>query len=143
MNSHAQVRKALPWAGVLWRFVFVCLLVFATYNPSWYTLTAWILTSGDAVSARVLVAFVLAVLWLIVLRFSMQGLGNFGGFLVLLALVIIALLEQKYRVLTSLDAFMLTNALLVIFSAVVTTGLALSYWIRQSTGQSPVVKHPP
>lgn len=143
MNSHGQVRKVLPWLGVLWRYLLVCLLVFATYNPSYYTLTAWILTSGDPISARVLAAFVLGVAWFIVLRFSLQGLGNFGGFLVALALLIIALLEQKYRVLAALDGFMLTVALLMIFSAVVTTGLTLSYWIRQATGQSPVVKHPP
>lgn len=141
--SYGKARLYLPWRGVLWRFVLVSFVVLATWNPSHYTLTAWLLTSPVAPSLRLLVAFALALVWLVLLRFAYHGIGRFGLYLLLSAATIVALVSSQYRLLDGLGGFVLALLALGAVAVALTFGLVKAFWLRAITGQSPVVKTPP
>jgi len=143
VNSYAQVRLRLPWRGVLWRFVVVCYLVFATYNPSHYSLTLWAVSGASQIGLRTFVLFCLALAWLIVLRLSLQGLGRLGAFYVASAFFVLYLIGNRLDLDLSVSPFLLIVMAELLFAAVITFGLVFSYWVRQACRQSPIVKHPP
>lgn len=143
MKSHGNVRRKLPLASVLARFLFVAFLVFATFNPSYYSILTWIVSSPSLLSIKALIAFALALCWLIVLRLSLAGLGWFGLAYVVGAFVILALLELQFEWLRLFSDYTLLLLVQLAVAIVLTFGLVFSYWVRQASGQSPVVKRPP
>ena len=143
MISHAQVRRQLPFRGVAARYVLVCFLVFATYNPSNYSLFVWLLSGHAPTSVKMFAAASAAILWVVLLRIAFSGLRGFGFFALALLAIIVALLEWEYQLLANLSRFTLFFLLQLAVATAISFGLLLSYWVRQSAGQSPVVKHPP
>ncbi len=143
MHSYAQVRLKIPLWGIVARFLLVALLTFGVYNPSSFTITAWLVTSDANTAVRTLIAISIVIIWLVVLRVSLAGLGRFGAFLVACLLVIFGIVELNMRLLSSMSPFVLIVLGQLFFCAVITFGLVLSYFIRQLTGQSQVVKIPP
>lgn len=141
--SYAQVRRKLPLSSLVLRLVLVAFIVFATINPSKYTVTTWILVSPAPLSVRLLVAFSLAAVWVFILRVAYQGLRSVGYFLVFLIFVCLGLLDYQFEFLSKLDGPAFTLAMLIVLIVVLTLGLIGSYLVRGFTGQSPVVKHPP
>lgn len=143
MSSYAQVRRTLSWTSVLARFLLVSYLVFATYNPSNYSLLTWILSGVSNWSVRLFLLFSLGLAWLIILRLSFQGLGRLGAFFIACALFLLFLTEARFGFLADLPRFQLLIVVELLVAVFITFGLVLSYWVRQASGQSPIVKHPP
>ena len=141
--SYAVVRRKLPWWGLVSRFLVPCFLVFATYNPSYYSLTTWIISDVSNPSVRLFLGFSLFVCWIIVLRISFAGLDRLAWFFVMSFIIILALLELEFQLLGSLQSFTLILLLELLAAAVLAFGLVQSYWVRAVAGQSPVVKTPP
>ncbi len=141
--SYAQVRKKLPFSSVVLRTLLVMFLVFATVNPSKYTLTTWVIASDAPLSVRLLVAFTIFAVWIAVLRIAWQGLRAFGFILVLLVLVILGLLEVQFGIIDQLSGVGLNLAILFTVVGLISLGIVGSYFVRGISGQSPVVKTPP
>lgn len=141
--SYAQVRKSLPLKSFVLRILLVATLVFATVNPSKYTLTTWLLASSAPLSVRIFIAFALFAVWIVILRIAWQGLRAFGFSIVLCIGVLLVLLEIRFDFLRGLSGFSLSLVVLCLLTAVTSLGLVGSYLVRGLSGQSPVVKHPP
>ncbi len=143
MKNHATIRRKLPLASVAARFLFTAFLVFATFNPSHYSIVTWIIGGSSSLSVKAFVAFALALLWLIVFRISLAGLGWLGLAYVGLAGLVLALLHAQFGVLHQVSGYALVLAVELAIAVVLTFGLVFSYWVRQASGQSAVVKNPP
>jgi hypothetical protein len=143
MKSHASVRRNLPLASVAARFLLMAFLVFATFNPSYYSLSTWILSGSSPPSVKACVAFGLILTWLIVLRMVLSGLLLLGRIYVGMALLVLALLAAQYGVPRTFSMRLLVLLAELGLSAFLTFGLVFSYWVRQASGQSAVVKNPP
>ncbi len=143
MKNHASVRRKLPLASILARFLLVAFLVFATFNPSYYSILTWLLSDFSHPSVKALIAFGLALTWLIVLRISFAGLGRLGWTYVGLAILVLTLLEAQFALLRPFSTYLLVVMSELALAVVLTFGLVLSYWVRQASGQSAVVKTPP
>lgn len=143
MKSHANVRRKLPWPGVLARCLLTTSLVFLTFNPSYYSISTWLLSKSSMLSVKAFAAFALALLWLIVLRISLAGLGRLGLAYIALSLLILALIEAQFSFLSFFSAYALLLLVELGLALTLALGLVFSYWVRQASGQSPVVKRPP
>ena len=141
--SYAVVRRKLPWWGLVSRFLVPCFLVFATYNPSYYSLTTWIMSDVSNPSVRLFLGFSLLVCWIIILRVSLAGLDRLAWYFVMSFVIIVVFLELEFRVLANLQSFTLILLLELLAATVLAFGLVQSYWVRAIAGQSPVVKTPP
>ncbi|MFZ9128855.1 MAG: DUF6524 family protein, partial [Pseudomonadales bacterium] len=116
--SYAQVRKKLPLTSFVLRIFLVAALVFATVNPSKYTLTTWLLASSAPMSVRIFLAFSLFAVWMAILRIAWQGLRAFGFSLVLIISVFFGLLEVQFELLRGLSEFSLSLLTLCAVTAV-------------------------
>ncbi len=141
--SHAVVRRKLPWWGVAGRFLLACFLVFATYNPSYYSLATLIVSDVSNPSARLFLGFCLLLAWIIILRVSLAGLDRLAWYAVLSFIVILGLLEIEFQLFRTLNSFTAILLLELLVAGILAFGLIQSYWVRSIAGQSPVVKHPP
>ncbi|MEJ6641404.1 MAG: DUF6524 family protein [Octadecabacter sp.] len=70
--------------GVVLRWLFAFLLLAATYNPTDWNFTRWVMASGgDMMSVAVLGSLLLIVGYIIYLRATMRSIGPIGMLLVL------------------------------------------------------------
>jgi len=143
MKNYGLVRRNLPLASVAARFLLVAFLVFATVNPSHYSILTWIVSGSAILTAKAVIAFGLALAWLILLRISLAGLGWLGLAYVGLAFLVLALLEAQFKLLHLFSSFTLVIMAELALAIVLTFGLVFSYWVRQASGQSAIVKTPP
>lgn len=143
MKSHASVRRNLPLASVAARFLLMAFLVLATFNPSYYAVSTWILGGSGLTSVKLMVGFGLMLTWLIVLRIVLGGLGGLGIVYLLTATIVLALLAAQFGLPRGLSTFTLMLVAELGLAAALTFGLVFSYWVRQASGQSAVVKNPP
>ena len=142
MKNHASVRKKLPLASVAARFLLVAFFVFATLNPSYYSLLTWIFSGFSLLSAKAFIAFGLALSWLILVRMSVEGLGWLGIAYVGFAFLVLALLEVQFGWLSLFSTYPLLVLAELALAVILTLGLVFSYWVRQASGQSAVVRIP-
>jgi hypothetical protein len=143
MKSYANVRKKLPITSSLVRFLVVSFLVFATFNPSYYSIATWIISDASFISIKAVIGFGLVLTWVIVLRMSIHGLQWIGVTYIGMAIVTGALLELQFGVLQYFSSYAKILLAELAFALTVTFGLVISYWVRQFAGQSAVVKNPP
>ena len=142
MKNHASVRRKLPLASVAARFLLVAFFVFATLNPSYYSILTWLISDFSLVSAKAFIAFGLALSWLILLRMSIEGLGWLGLAYVGFAFLALVLLEVQFGWLHLFSTYTLLVMAEFALAIILTFGLVFSYWVRQASGQSAVVKIP-
>lgn len=143
MKSHASVRRNLPLASVAARFLLMTFLVLATFNPSYYAISTWIFSGPSLLSVKILVGFGLMLTWLIVVRIVLGGLGRLGLAYLGLALIVLILLVAQFGLPRGVSTYTLVLAAELGLAIALTFGLVLSYWVRQASGQSAVVKNPP
>lgn len=141
--SYANVRKKLPVQSAVVRFLAVSFLVFATFNPSFYSITTWIISDASLLTIKAFIGFTLVLTWLAVLRIAIHGLQWIGVAYLGMAIVVGALLELQFEVLQYFSTYAKILLVELAFALAVTFGLVISYWVRQFAGQSAVVKNPP
>ena len=123
----------------LLRWLFACVLVFGTYNPTPYSYISWIL-GGDAPFGPVvaLVGVALLIAWVVYLRATWLSLGWLGVILgsALFACIIWLLVDLGLLSLESTGAMAWVALLLI--SVILAVGMSWSHIRRRLTGQYDV-----
>lgn len=149
MMGHGGVRQKLPLPGLVARVLLSLTLVFATYNPLGFSIITYLWTSDAPASVLVFVGFALALTWFIFARISLMGLGV-GGLLIAFGFVLVVIILPLAMGSTD-DTFgdapdtitIVTIGIQILLSLLLSFGLVFSYWVRELTGQSAIIKDPP
>jgi len=138
-----SVRKVLPWKGLVRRYVAINAFIFAAANPTPLSLAALLQHPLLAPALKVLIG----ALWLgamaALLRQTVCGFRALGavplGFLLLATgCLLFACANQLLAAPLVMKTFFQVAAGLVL-----TVGNVAAYYVRQLSGQSPVLKSPP
>lgn len=131
--------RGISWPGLLLRFVFAVVLVFATYNPSSYSYYDWVVGTLPEFSAVVVFAgIVLLIGWTILLRATLRSLGPFGLVLAIAFFGVLLWLVVDVGLVPADSTQAITYLILVALSGVLATGVSWSHIRRRVSGQSDV-----
>jgi hypothetical protein len=125
------------WTNFLVRFLFACILVLVTYNPSTYSYYHWVVVgfpdSINAISA--FTGIVLIIGWVIYLRATWNSLGPIGLTLALIFFGVLVWLLIDIGLLAVENSSALNWVILIVISAVLAVGMSWSHIRRRLTGQ--------
>jgi hypothetical protein len=124
-------------AGFLLRWIFAFILLAATYNPTQWTFSRLVMTSGaDNMSIAVLVGLLLIVGYIIYVRATLRSIGLVG--MMLVAAVTGAMLWVAYDLgwMSFENPTANTWVALVVLSFVLGVGLSWSHVRRRLSGQA-------
>ena len=124
-------------AGFLLRWIFAFILLAATYNPTQWTFSRLVMTSGaDNMSIAVLVGLLLIVGYIIYVRATLRSIGPVG--MMLVAAVTGAMLWVAYDLgwMSFENPTANTWVALVVLSFVLGVGLSWSHVRRRLSGQA-------
>jgi len=133
--------KDFDWSSIVFRGIFALLLVFATYNPEGYSFYHWgILHIQSDTPAKVFCGIVLLIGWAIYLRATFHSLGVIGITLAVafFGSLLWLMIDKGWVVANS--AKVLSYIVLLIISAILTTGISWSFIRRKLSGQYDVVE---
>ena len=126
----------ITWAGIGLRFIMALVLVFATYNPSEYSFFHWgIQQISDFSIVKLLVGIVLFIGWTIYVRATLRSLGAFGRSLAVAFFGTLIWLIVDVGIIPIDNVDVLVYLVLVIASAILTTGMSWSHLRRRMSGQ--------
>lgn len=131
--------KNFRFTDFLIRFSIAIVLVFATYNPSGYSLYDWFIQTRDKLDP--LLAFsavVLLIGWVVYLRATIRSLGVIGTLLALAFFSTLTWLMIDYNILSVGNIEVLTYVALVMLAAIIATGMSWSHIRRRMSGQLDV-----
>jgi hypothetical protein len=131
--------RGISWLGLLMRFVFAVVLVFATYNPSAYSYYSWV--AGTLPDYSVLMIFagvVLLIGWTILLRATLRSLGPFGLLLAIAFFGVLLWLVVDMGLLPADSTQAITYLILIALSGVLATGVSWSHVRRRISGQADI-----
>ena len=125
------------WSNFLIRFLFACLLVLGTYNPSTYSYVHWVSedfpNSINAINA--FAGIVVIIGWVIYLRATWRSLGPIGLLLALIFFGVFIWLLIDIGLLSIDRPSSIGWVILVVISAVLAVGMSWSHIRRRMTGQ--------
>jgi len=130
--------NTITGSGILMRFIFACILVFTTYNPSGHSFYHLIKTYPDQTIALPLLAFlgvVLLIGWVVYLRAASRALGLVGIVLASAFFGTLVWLAIYYNVLSLDKPDVLTYVIEFVICAILTVGISWSHIRRRITGQ--------
>lgn len=130
--------STITGSGILMRFIFACLLVFATYNPAGYSFYHLLTGYPDqSVTLPVLAFFgvVLLIGWVIYVRAAGRSLGLVGIILAIAFFGTLVWLAIYYDILSLDRPDILTYVIELVICAVLTVGISWSHIRRRITGQ--------
>jgi hypothetical protein len=131
--------RGISWLGLLLRFGFALVLVFATYNPSAYSYYDWVAGSLPDYSALLIFAgVVLLIGWTILLRATLRSLGPFGLLLAIAFFGVLLWLVVDVGLLPADSTQAITYLVLIALSGVLATGVSWSHVRRRISGQADV-----
>jgi hypothetical protein len=125
------------WTNFFIRFLFACILVLGTYNPSSYSYIHWV-SDGFPQSINAINAFtgiILIIGWVIYLRATWNSLGPIGLLLALIFFGVFVWLLIDLGILAIDNTSAISWIVLVVFSAVLAVGMSWSHIRRRMTGQ--------
>lgn len=129
--------QQFTWSSLLIRFLFACLLVLGSYNPSGYSYTHWVLNnlpdSIDAISA--FVGIILIIGWVIYLRATWNSLGPIGLLLAMAFFGAFIWIMVDFGLLATDNQGVISWIILFITSAILAVGMSWSHIRRRMTGQ--------
>ena len=129
----------LTWSGVGLRFLAALVLVFATYNPEGYSYFQWgIMEIADFSVIKLFIGIVLLIGWTIFIRATLRSLGPFGIFLAVSFFGTLILLIVDWGIVPADSVNIITYLVLVVASAILTTGMSWSHIRRRLSGQLDV-----
>ncbi len=128
--------------GILLRFLFACILVFATYNPhpsgySFYHMVSGYL-NGEPIAPLPIIAFIGIILligWVIYLRAAGRSLGFTGILLAVAFFGTLVWLAIHYKIISLENPSVLTYVIEFVICCVLTVGISWSHIRRRITGQ--------
>ncbi len=130
--------SGLSFSGALIRMALAMVLVLATFNPTGYSFTHWVMAPPTAFTpAKAIAALVLVIGWLMCLRTAFIALGKFGLLLgvLLFSAVIWMLVDRQWL---SLNGSGLAWASLIVVGLLLGIGLSWSLLRAKVTGQVEV-----
>ena len=131
--------KPLSWSGIGLRFLFALILVLATYNPEEYSYFHWGIQNISENSAlKVFVGIVLLIGWVIYIRATLRSLGPIGLILALGFFGTLIWLLIDYNIVSTDSAKVITYLVLIVASAILTTGMSWTHIRRRMSGQLDV-----
>ena len=131
--------KKFSFLNFLIRFVVAVVLVFATYNPSEYSLYHWFMQTSDKLDPLLAFAAVVVLIgWVIYLRATVRSLGEIGTLLAIAFFAALTWLMIDYNVLSVENVKVLTYVILVMLAAIIATGMSWSHIRRRMSGQLDV-----
>ena len=131
----------LTFSGFSLRFVAALVLVLATYNPTRYSVFAWIreaLAASEIGAAHFFVVVLLVIGWTVYLVASFRSLGTLGMVLGALFFAALIWLLTDFGLLAADSLTSLTWIILVCLAALLTIGVSGSHLWRRLTGQLEV-----
>jgi len=133
--------KDFDWSSIVFRGIFALLLVFATYNPEGYSYFHWgILHIQSDTPAKVFCGIVLLIGWAIYLRATLHSLGIIGVTLAVAFFSSLLWLMISKGWVEANSVKVLSYLVLLIISAILTTGISWSFIRRKLSGQYDVVE---
>ena len=125
------------WLNFSIRFLFACLLVVSTYNPTSYSYTDWVLrdfpASVNAISA--FVGIILIIGWVIYIRATWYSLGPIGLTLATVFFGVFVWLMVDMGLLATDNVSAMSWVILFVISAILAVGMSWSHIRRRMTGQ--------
>jgi hypothetical protein len=130
-------------SSFLIRLIFALVLVYASYNPSGYSLFHWAKEAllGDAVAISppfAMAAIILLIGWTVYIRATFQSLGAFGLALVAAFFGIIVWWLIDLGLIGVDSVSIITYILLFLLAAILATGMSWSHIRRRMSGQVDV-----
>ena len=131
--------KKFSFTDFLIRFVMAVVLVFATYNPSEYSLYHWFIRTSDKLDPLLAFSAVVVLIgWVVYLRATVRSLGAIGTFLAIAFFATLTWLMIDYNLLSVENIEVLTYVVLVMLAAIIATGMSWSHIRRRMSGQLDV-----
>ena len=124
------------FTGFALRLLFALLLVFASYNPSGYSFSNWLMNTLPSFTPQIaLSGIALAIGWVIYLRATLLSLGKFGLILasLLFSTIIWLFVDIGWLSLDNVSVF--TWIVLILVSILLALGMSWSHIRRRMTGQ--------
>ncbi|MEQ8205562.1 MAG: DUF6524 family protein [Woeseia sp.] len=140
-NDKTSRSSDLTIAGFGLRFIAALVLVMATYNPTRYSVFAWIreaLAASNLGAPHVFVLVLLAIGWTVYLVASFRSLGTLGMVLGSAFFAALIWLLTDFGLLAANSVTSLTWIILVCLAALLTIGVSGSHMWRRLTGQLEV-----
>lgn len=141
----ARSLESVTPKGILARFVFALLLVYATWNPFGRSFVHWVLMplfgsdtaeeSPASAPLKFLVAVVLIAGWAVYLQATRRALGMAGTVLVAALCAGIVWLLTSWQVI-SMQGDAISHVMLVCLAILLTVGMSWSHVSRAMTGQA-------
>jgi hypothetical protein len=128
--------RDFSWVHFGWRFLFAFIIVFGTYNPTGYSYVHWGIEYFFPIHPlRVVVGIVLLIGWIVYLRATLRSLGGVG--LILAASLFAALLWLLiyWDVIPVTSVTVITYAVMMIITLILTFGMSWSHLRRRMSGQ--------
>ncbi len=142
-SEDVMLGKQFNWNSFFIRFAFALILVYASYNPSGYSLFQWAKESvfGETLAITppfAMSAIVLIIGWTVYLRATLRSLGTFGLTLAFafFAIIVWWLVDLGWLGIDSVS--ILTYIILFLLAAILATGMSWSHIRRRMSGQSDV-----
>ena len=128
--------KEFGFAGFALRFLFALILVFASYNPSGYSFSHWLMATLPSFTPQVaLCGIALIIGWIIYLRATLLSLGKIGLTLATLLFATIIWLFVDIGWLNLEDVSVFTWIVLFLVSILLALGMSWSHIRRRMSGQ--------
>jgi hypothetical protein len=128
--------------GFFIRWIFAAILVFATFNPTNWSLVGWVWTdqglNTDDLPLKALLAIVLLIGFIIYLRATMRSIGPFGIGLLVVLFVVLGWVAITYAGADWVTGDILIWLGLVAVSLIMAVGLSWSHIRRRLSGQIDV-----
>ena len=143
-NASTRAGEGIGLGGVLLRFAFALVLVYATYNPTGWSYFHWLAGSfsGEpraqwlaSPALKFVVGVVLAIGWVIYSTAARRSLGGVGVFLVVALCAGVIWLLVDWNLVSTRSVPVLTHLALFVVAAVLAVGMAWSHVRRRMTGQ--------
>lgn len=138
-----SVHGALEHGGLRRRFAWITLFLFLLHNPTPYTILEYVQKESELFALRVSVGLVSLVILIVLVRQTWTGLRLLSPLAVSsLGLALASLIWYLWDW-VDLNETTRYLAQLAVFSLLLTFGQVVSYYVRQFSGQKPVLKKPP
>ena len=135
-----MAEPGISWAGIGLRFLLALVLVFATSNPEGYSYFHWGITDFQAMTAmKAFAGTVLLIGWVIFIRATINSLGLLGLVLAIsfFGTLLWIIVDWGWVPLDSIK--LLSYIVLIMASAILTTGMSWSFIRRKLSGQYDIV----
>ena len=139
-----SLSESLTPKGIIARFVFALILVYATWNPWGKSFVHWVILpifgrgTGEATTSaplKFLLAVVLIAAWAVYLQATRRALGMAGAILVAAICGGLVWLLTSWNVL-AMQGDVLSHVVLICTAILLTVGLSWSHLSRRLTGQA-------